>query len=72
MNIRLQRLTVFIPNVFARKPRSLLDIDRWKATELRLFLHYTGKIVLHGILRPDLYAKFLNLSVAIAILVSLN
>ena len=69
ISAKLLDLKSCIPNTFARKPRSLSDVDRWKATEFRQFLLYTGKIVLNGVLRPDQFEHFLCLSVASCILV---
>lgn len=61
-----------IPNCFARKPRSLLEVERWKATEFRQFLLYTGKVVLKGILSQELFDHFITLSIAASILMSPN
>lgn len=53
---------------FARKPRSLKELDRWKATELRSFLLYVGPVVLRKILAEPLYKHFLTLHAAIRLL----
>ena len=70
ISARLINMQKHIPSIFARKPRSLNDIDHWKATEFRQFLLYTGRIVLRGVIRPELYSHFLLLCVAMCILVS--
>lgn len=67
---RLLALKSAIPVEFARKPRPLMEVDRWKATEFRQFLLYTGKIVLKGVLPDNMYQHFLLFSLGIAILVS--
>ena len=59
-----------VPREFSRKPRSLAYLERWKATELRQFLLYTGMISLHGVVDDVLYNNFMLLSVAMYILLS--
>jgi len=59
-----------IPREFSRKPRSLVDFKHWKATELRFFLLYAGPLCLKGILSREKYTHFLDLSVAIRLLLS--
>ena len=62
---RLLSLQSCTPCEFSRKPRSLADIHRWKATEFRQFLLFTGPVVLRNILPQELYDNFLLLHVAI-------
>ncbi|XP_065662938.1 uncharacterized protein LOC136085550 [Hydra vulgaris] len=57
-----------IPCEFSRKPRSLKEISRWKATEFRLFLCYVGPVVLKNHLPSNIYHHFMLLNVAISIL----
>jgi hypothetical protein len=61
-----------VPSDFARKPRSLKELDRWKATEFRMFLLYVGPVVLKKHLHPSVYENFLCLSVGTSILLSDN
>ena len=66
----LVRLSRYAPFEMARKPRSLRDVDRWKATEFRQFLLYFGPIVLREQLSAAAYNNFLLLFVGIFILAS--
>lgn len=50
---------------------NLDDIDRWKATEFREFLLYTGPVVLRSVVSEEFYGHFLILHVAMSILASL-
>ncbi|KAG7470152.1 hypothetical protein MATL_G00136460 [Megalops atlanticus] len=59
-----------LPKEFGRKGRSLREVDRWKATEFRTFLLYTGPIALKNTLPDAMYNHFLLLHVGITILCS--
>lgn len=64
----LEILSKHISLEFNRKPRSLHEVKRWKATEFRQFLFYTGPVVLKGRLTGDRYQHFLVLHAALSIL----
>jgi len=64
----LLSLCPHIPREFCRRPRSLAEIDRWKATEFRLFLLYCGPVVLKPFLADSLYRHFMILFAACTIL----
>lgn len=59
-----------IPWNFQRKSRDLKHLDKWKATEFRLFLLYIGPFILRDILDDTAYENFMCLSVGISILLS--
>jgi len=61
-----------VPREFCRKPRPLADAKRWKATECRLFILYTGPVVLHGKVSETVYNNFMMLSVAVRVLLDSN
>lgn len=67
---RLNILKTFCPSEFARRPRSLEIYSKYKATEFRQFLLYTGPVVIYGVLDEQLYKHFLLLHGAIRVLVS--
>lgn len=53
-----------IPKEFARVPRTLEEIGRWKGSELKQFRKYTGSVLLRGILPEKVYNNFLVFHVA--------
>lgn len=65
---KLTSVRNFMPCEFNRKPRSLLEVKRWKATEFRQFVFYTGPVVLKNVLNRDMYLNFLSLHVSLTIL----
>ena len=59
----------YIPREFSRKCRSLSEMERWKATEFRQFLLYSGVVALKGRIEKNMYLNFLLFSVGIHCLV---
>lgn len=68
----LVRFQSCIPVEFARKPRELYIVLRWKATEFRLFILYLGPIVLKNVLSEEKYVHFLEFHFAMRILLNAN
>ncbi|KAL2102394.1 hypothetical protein ACEWY4_001562 [Coilia grayii] len=69
---QLVQLRPYTPTEFARKPRELNELDRWKAAELRQFMIYTGPLVLRDTLSHNLYDNFMLFSVAMCLLLTPN
>ena len=70
MSERLNILKEYCPSDFTRRPRPLDSYSKYKATEFRQFLLYTGPVVTYGILNEQIYKHFLFLHAALKILVS--
>lgn len=68
----LLTFTRHVPCEFNRKQRSMEDVERWKATEFRQFLLYTGPVSLKGIVPTQVYNNFMLLSVGITILLNVS
>lgn len=68
----LENFSKYIPLEFNRKPRGLAEVKRWKATEFRQFLFYTGPVALKNVLNRDKYLNFMTLHVAMTILSNSN
>ena len=57
---RLIMLNGKMPSECARQARSLHELHRWKATQFRQFLLYTGHIDLRRIVSKELFQHFFN------------
>lgn len=60
----------FLPSEFNRLPRSLEELEYWKATEFRSFLLFTTPVVLKGRLQKKFYQHFMLLHCGIRFLLN--
>lgn len=61
VELTIKAIKKYIPCEFSRKPRSLSEMDRYKATELRLILLYTGAAYFKDVLKENMFKNFLLL-----------
>lgn len=58
----------YIPREFARKPRGVSEIARWEATEFRMFIYYTGIVILKKFIPDSHYYHLLLLTTALRLM----
>lgn len=70
IDYNIQKIRPFVTSDFCRKPRALVNLKKFKATEFRFIVLYSGVIIFYNILNNAKYKHFLLLHVAITILSS--
>ena len=70
VNNLIESLSKYLSSDFNRKGRSSQDLGRWKATEFRTFLLYTGLVILKEVLTEEKYRHYLYFFVAMRLLLS--
>ncbi|XP_017303928.1 uncharacterized protein LOC108253796 [Diaphorina citri] len=68
MSDKLLKMKKFTPSEFCRKPKSLKYYTKWKATEYRQFLLYTGYFVMKDVVHKSVLSNFVSLLCAIRLL----
>ena len=68
VNQKVEILHKYFPSEFARKPRSFEELERFKGSEFRTILLYTGFILFHDILPTKVYNNFCILIFIVRIL----
>ncbi|XP_039302861.1 uncharacterized protein LOC105207097 isoform X1 [Solenopsis invicta] len=68
LSSHLELIQKYCPTEFSRRQRNLTEYVRYKATEYRQFLLYTGPVIFYNLLDKSIYLHFLMLTTAIRIL----
>ena len=69
---QLLKFNGILPSDFVHQPRSISELNWWKATMLRSFLLNTGLVALKGVLSKQSYKHFLSYLLAIQMLCEKN
>lgn len=64
LETKLLSFTSLVPREFARKPRTLKEFARWKATEFRQFVLYLSVVALRDCVSDEIYVHFMHLTCA--------
>ncbi|KYN29083.1 hypothetical protein ALC57_01489 [Trachymyrmex cornetzi] len=70
IDYNVRKICPFVTSDFCRKPRALVNLKNFKATEFRFIVLYSGVIIFYNVLHDVKYRHFLLLHVAITILSS--
>lgn len=68
LSLKYRSFAGFIPREFSRKPRGFEEVLRWKATEFRQFILYTGIAILKDVMDENTFYHFLLLHCAYRLL----
>lgn len=68
LNARFQSFKSYVPSEFVRKPRTLSEVNQFKANEFRQLLLYTLPVLFKDLIGSKLYKQFLTLHIAIRLL----
>lgn len=70
VNDRLDKISKYYPQEFQKKTLRIDNYKMWKASDFRVFLLYSGPVVLKGVVSISIYKHFMALSTAARILSS--
>lgn len=68
LNARFQSFRSYVPSEFVRKPRTLVELNQFKANEFRQLLLYTLPVLFKNLISSKLYKQFVTLHIAIRLL----
>lgn len=68
LDLSIKNVRKYFPSDFSRLPRSIIEFEYWKATELFFYCIPTGPFLLKGILKKSQYYHFMLLHTSLRFL----